>query len=208
MNVQKLLAVVLLVACKDDETMPAAPAVGSASGSGSAAHVERDAMPSAWAKLLGEKPGTLGPTFDVVRFGAIDLNDLTIPSTWSVIIDESRRRERAPEGSEPRASVTLEVYQSRLTGIRVELYTARGSIPEDSCATFVEALEAKWGASPDRVWSDRDGHVRMAFLDTCRLRFERWVDVASWIGPEATSIVPVALVGKHTKEMASRGRSG
>jgi hypothetical protein len=165
-------------------------------------------MPPTWAKVLGAKPATFGPTLGALRFGG-PMDEATLPevpgTTWGVFGDTGSRNIRlAPDGHEAKVRIDLEIRSGNLFAIDVELYTSRGSIPEDHCAAFVTALEAMWGGAPERVWVDRERRVRMAFRDTCKLRFERYVDVATWIGPEPTAIVPVALVGKAAKELASR----
>ncbi|HEY5928430.1 MAG TPA: hypothetical protein VIV11_42380, partial [Kofleriaceae bacterium] len=104
----------------------------------------------------------------------------------------------------PKVLVNLEIRAGKLFAFRIELYTDKGSIPPDNCAGFAQALAAKWGPAPEKVWVDRDAHVRAALIDTCILAFERYVDVASWIGREPTAIVPAFVVGKPAKELASR----
>lgn len=206
-----LLAVALL-ACKGGESKQApasssVPTPGSGSGSAAPVAPKPSSLPPAWAKVLGAKPGMRGTTLAAFRFGEpVDVGALPdVPeTTWGIFGDVSRNIRLAPDGKDPKVRIDLEIRSGKLLAIDVELYTASGSIPEDSCAAFVTELEGMWGASPERVWADREGHARMSFRDTCKLRFEPYVDVATWIGPEPTAIVPVALVGKAAAELASR----
>lgn len=166
-----------------------------------------DAIPPAWAGVLGDKAATFGPTLASFAFGR-PIDEAAIPdvpaTTWGTMGEVGGRNIRiAPETGGAKIRVDLDIEGGTLFAVNVELYTKRG-IPEDSCAAFVTALEAKWGPAPKRIWFDRANGVRMAFRDTCRLRFERYVDVAAWIGPEVSAIVPVALVGTPTKNLAAR----
>ena len=92
----------------------------------------------------------------------------------------------------PKVSVLLEMRAGGLFAIHADLLADDGSIPKDGCSDVARSLAAKWGDAPERIWLDRDAHVRVALVDTCKLVFERYVEPAAWFGTEPTAIVPVA----------------
>src|SRR5690606_26575171 len=178
------------------------PATGSATAAPPAD------MPSSYARMVGANPATLGSALAGLRFGEPVIAE-SVPDTAATsfgFLGETAPQifKRTTGGSEPKVLVNLEIRAGKLFAFRIELLTEKGAIPPDQCAGFARALEAKWGPAAERVWVDRDAHVRAALLDTCILTFERYTDTASWIGPEPTSIVPVAAVGKPAKELAPR----
>jgi hypothetical protein len=193
-----------VAACRDRGSEPKRQPEGSA---GSAAPAAPE-MAASYARLVGAKPATLGTALATLRFGQ-PVDPEAVPQVGATAFGflgetEPRVFRAAADEPGPKAVVNLEIRGGKLFAFRIELLTEKGSIPEDSCAGFAKSLEAKWGASADRVWADRENRVRAALRDTCILTFERYTDLAGWIGPEPTSIVPVALVGKPAKELASR----
>lgn len=199
------IGLIALAACRDRGRE--AKQTPATAGSGSSA-VAAPEMPSSYARLLGSKPATLGPTLAGFRFGEPVVPEALpeAPATGFGLLGETEPRilKRPAASGEPRVLVNLEIRAGTLFAFRVELLTEQGSIPGDSCAGFAKALEARWGPAPARVWVDRDAKVRAALQDTCILTFERYTDVASWIGPEPSSIVPVSIVGKSPSGLASR----
>lgn len=208
-----LFGVLVIAACRDrgdGKRATAASGSGTSTASaGSAAGAGGDAaaVPASWARVVGDKPAALGPALAPLRFGE-SIDAATLPqlggTAYGLLGETVPRIVRHASDAEPKVLVNLEIRAAKLFAFRVELLTEKGAIPEDRCTGFARALEAKWGAAPDRVWVDRDARVRAALLDTCVLAFERFADVPAWIGPEPTAIVPVALVGKPARGLASR----
>ena len=199
-----IIGLLAAAACRDRSSEPKrAPEPATGSGSAVAPPAE---MPASYARLVGEKPATLGPAFATLRFGEpVDPDAVPeVAATSFGLLGETEPRifRRSGDGLEPKVLVNLEIRAGKLFAFRIELLTEKGAIPPDECAGFVQALEAKWGPAPERVWVDRDAHVRAAVRDTCILVFERYADVASWIGPEPTAVVPVGLVGKPAAGLA------
>lgn len=201
-----IFGVVLLAAtaCRDRTNAKRTPEPST----GSATAPAPAEMPSSYARIVGAKPATLGSALAGLRFGEPVVPE-SVPDTAATSFGflgetEPRIFKRATTGSEPKVLVNLEIRAGTLFAFRVELLTEKGAIPSDRCEGFARALEATWGPAAERVWVDRDAHVRAALVDTCILTFERYTDAASWIGPEPTSIVPVAAVGKPAKGLASR----
>lgn len=205
-----LFGLCAVFACRDRGHDTKRVPQGSA-GSGSAAAQVPEApaaMPASYARLVGDRPATPGSALASLHLGeVIDPEKVPeVPATSFGLSGEAEPRivRRPAPGAEPRVLVDLEMRADKLFALRIELLTEKGSVPEDHCAGFARALEAKWGPAPERVWTDATAHVRAALRDTCILSFERYTDVASWIGPEPTSIVPVFAVGKKPTELSRR----
>jgi hypothetical protein len=205
-----LIVLLSLVACRDrGRDVKRAPEGSAGSGSATAAVPSAPAaMPDSYARLVGDKPATPGSALASLHLGeVIDPEKVPeVPATSFGLSGEAEPRifRRATTGAEPKVLVNLEIRADKLFALRIELLTEKGSIPEDKCAAFARALEAKWGPAPERVWVDSTAHVRAALRDTCILTFEHYTDVASWIGPEPTSIVPAFVVGKKPTELSRR----
>ncbi len=206
-----LVGLVCLAACKDRETKPT-PQVGSA-GSEAPPPAAPPKLPDAYARLVGARTATMGSALAPVKLGeAIEPENVPqVPATSFGFLGETEPRlfKRATDDPGPKVVVNLEIRAGRLFAIRADLLTDKGAVPDDkTCDDVARALETKWGAAAERVWIDRDAHVRVALEPSCKLVFERYVDVAQWIGSEPASIVPVALVGKKASELATRVGSG
>jgi len=164
-------------------------------------------LPASYAQLVGDEPATLGPAIAGLHFGdVIDPEKLphVTATTFGFLGETAPRHLGASTDPGPKTLVNLEIRGGKLFAFKIELLSEAGAIPPDSCADVGRSLEAKWGASPDRIWIDRAAHVRAALRDTCILIFERYVEPTAWIGPEPASIVPVSAVGKAAKELAPR----
>lgn len=198
------IVILAAAACRDRKSAKGTPAPTA----GSATAAAPAELPGSYARMVGDKPATLGSALAGLRFGEPVVPE-SVPDTAATSFGflgetEPRIFKRATTGSEPKVLVNLEIRAGKLFAFRINLLTDKGAIPPDRCAGFARALDAKWGPAAERVWVDRDAHVRAALVDTCILTFERYTDTASWIGPEPTSIVPVSAVGKPAKELASR----
>lgn len=201
------IGLVALAACRDRERGAKPTSATTGSGSASPA-VTSSELPSSYARLFGTKPATFGPALVGLRFGEpVAVESLPdVPATGFGLLGETEPRIlKRPTGSaEPRVLVDLEIRAGKLFAVHAALLAEQGQMPSDSCAGLAKAIEAQWGPAPARVWVDRDAGVRAALHDTCRFTFERYTDVARWIGPDPESIVPVAIVGKSPSGLASR----
>ena len=201
-----LVGLVAVTGCKERAREPKEAPKGSAAEP--AVQPAKPApFPDAYARLIGARRATMGSALASLRLGEAVEAELVpkVPATSFGFLGETEPRvfQRTTDPG-PNALVNLEIRAGKLFAIQVDLLADKGSIPPDRCAGVPAALEAKWGPAPERVWVDRDAHMRVAFLDTCKLVFERYVEVPQWIGPEPTSIVPVAIVGKSASALASR----
>jgi hypothetical protein len=203
------LVIASAAACKGKaaDQHASAPATGSAAQPTPPAAPPPAPLPASYAALVGDKPATLGPALAGLAFGAaVDPEKLAkTPGVSFGFLGEVPPGRMPPStDAGPKALVNLEIRAGTLFAYRIELLTEKGSIPEDSCAGIAKALDAKWGAAADHIWTDKAAHVRAALVDTCILVFERYADPPAWFGTEPTAIVPVASVGKPAKELASR----
>ena len=209
---QRIALVVSLftvTACKEHatETKGVAPPQGSAAGS-AVTPPPAPALPDAYARLVGARRATMGSALAPLKLGeAVDPELIPpVPATSFGFLGETDPRvfRRATEDPGPKVMVDLEIRNNKLFAIQAELLTDKGAIPDDQCAGVARALESRWGAAPERVWTDRDAHLRVSLVDTCKLVFEHYVELPQWIGTEPTAIVPAAFVGKPTSELAPR----
>lgn len=201
-----LVGLVAVTGCKEREREPKAASKGSAAVP-AVQPAPAAPLPEAYARLIGARRATMGSALASLRLGEAVEAELVpkVPATSFGFLGETEPRvfQRTTDAG-PNTLVNLEIRGGKLFAIVAELLTDKGAVPPDQCAGVASALEAKWGAAPDRVWVDRDSHMRVALVDPCKLVFERYVELPQWIGPEPTSVVPVAVVGKPASALASR----
>jgi hypothetical protein len=209
-----VVTLLAITACKEHGAKTQPPPQGSAAGSAAVTPPPpaAPALPDAYARVVGARRATMGSALAQLKLGeAVDPERVPpVPATSFGFLGETDPRvfRRATDDPGPKVMVDLEIRGGKLFAIQAELLTDKGAIRDDQCAGVARALETRWGAAPERVWTDPDAHMRVALVDTCKLVFERYVDLAQWIGLEPTAIVPVALVGKPAAELAPRVGAG
>ncbi len=145
-------------------------------------------------QLVGEKPAQMGALFEGIALGA---------GAGSFQPEHVRRRiENVTRDGF--ISVQFDADAKSLNAIDVILNADYET--SDACEKLDDKLTAKWGSPTNRAWLDPSTHQRATFDDdTCKLRFERYVEPADWvaqlpltaIGMSAEKFGDVTLAGNY-----------
>lgn len=136
-------------------------------------------------QLFGAKPAQVGSLFDgiVLGTGAGSFQ----PEDVRLRIENATR-----DGF---ITVQFDADAKSLNGIDVLINSDYDT--SDACEQFSEKLVAKWGSATNGAWLDTQTHQRASFdEDTCKLRFERYLDPADWVAQ-----LPLTAVGTSVEKL-------
>jgi len=146
------------------------------------AEARRDAV---IPRLVGTAPASLGSLF----------RGLTLGAPAGSFQPEGTRQ--AIQEVADVASVSFDVDAISLNAVEITL--------DDGCEKLAQRLRTVWGPADHGRWADPVAHRRASLdEDACLLHVERYADVETWLGKDATSIVPLDLL--HKPEAALRER--
>lgn len=147
-------------------------------------------------QLFGTRPAQMGRLFDgiVLGTGAGSFQ----PEDVRLRIENATR-----DGF---ITVQFDADAKSLNGIDVLINSDYDT--SDACEQFSDKLVAKWGSATNGAWLDPGAHQRASFdEDTCKLRFERYLDPADWVAQLPLNVIGTS-VEKLTQSLTDYDDSG
>lgn len=140
-------------------------------------------------QLVGAKAAQMGPLFDGIVLGA---------GAGSFQPENVRQRiERA--SSDGFLAVDFDADATALNAVTVTVSSDYET--SDACEQLASKLTTAWGHGTNNAWLDPATHQRATLTSdyTCVLRFDRYLDAASWVAQ-----LPIDAVGTSADKLAQK----
>ncbi len=143
-------------------------------------------------QLFGDKPAQMGSLFDGIVLGA---------GAGTFQPDHVRQRiERTTRDG----FITVQFDADAKTLNAVDAVVNSDYDTSGACDKLDDKLVAKWGTTTNRAWLDPATHQRATFdSDSCRLRFERYLDPADWVAQ-----LPLTALGMSAETFGQQTLGG